>query len=148
MTLQEPAPVPKSWHALAVQQAAAELGADLKSGLSSDEVAHRLARVGPNVLQTQAGPSRIRLFLNQFADALIWVLLVAAFISGVILDDWVDAIVILAIVFLNATIGYTQESRAEEALAALKEMTAPDARALRDGADDGFRPPTWFPAMS
>ena len=135
MTLQEPAPVPRSWHALAVQQAAAELGADLKSGLSSDEVAHRLARVGPNVLRTQAGPSRIRLFLNQFADALIWVLLVAAFISGVILDDWVDAIVILAIVFLNATIGYTQESRAEEALAALKEMTAPDARALRDGAE-------------
>jgi len=135
MTLQESSKVAKAWHSLPVAQTENEFGTDLEFGLASDEAARRLAGVGPNVLQTQAGPSRLRLFLNQFADALIWVLLVAAFISGVILRDWVDAIVILAIVLLNATIGYTQESRAEEALAALKEMTAPDARVVRDGEE-------------
>ena len=113
MTLQEPTTEAKAWHALPALQTEAELGTDLESGLRSDEAARRLADEGPNVLQTQGGPSRFRLFLGQFADALIGVLLIAAFISGVILNDWVDAIVILAIVFMNATIGYTQESRAE-----------------------------------
>ena len=135
MTMQEPTTTVLAWHALEVSQTEAELNTDLQSGLTSPEAVRRLAERGPNVLQTEKGPSRLRLFLNQFADALIWVLLVAAFISGVILSDWVDAAVILAIVFMNATIGYTQESRAEEALAALKDMTAPDARAVRDGTE-------------
>ena len=135
MTMHEPAPVAQAWHALPALQTEAELGTNLESGLGWDEAARRLGESGPNLLQTSGGPSRLRLFLGQFADALIWVLLVAAFISGVILNDWVDAIVILAIVLMNATIGYTQESRAEEALAALKEMTAPDARVVRNGSE-------------
>ena len=143
-TPQTPASV-KAWHALAVSQTEIDLATDLEAGLEAGEAARRLLEVGPNVLQTQAGPSRLRLFLGQFADALIWVLLVAAFISGVILNDWIDAGVILAIVFMNATIGYTQESRAEEALAALKEMTAPDARVVRDGAERRIPAPDLVP---
>ena len=125
----------KAWHSLGVGQTETDLATDLEAGLPAAEAARRLIEEGPNVLQSRAGPSRLRLFLGQFADALIWVLLVAAFISGVILNDWIDAGVILAIVFMNATIGYTQESRAEEALAALKDMTAPDARIVRDGTE-------------
>ena len=124
-----------AWHALSAAQTEIDLDTNLESGLAVEEAVRRLASVGPNLLQAEAGPSRLKLFLGQFADALIWVLLVAAFISGVILDDWIDAGVILAIVIMNATIGYTQESRAEEALAALREMTAPDARAVRGGAE-------------
>jgi Ca2+-transporting ATPase len=131
MTTQESPAAVKAWHALPVPEIEADLDTDVQSGLGAEEAARRLADLGPNVLQTLGGPSR----LGQFADALIWVLLVAAFISGVILNDWVDAGVILAIVFMNATIGYTQESRAEAALTALKEMTAPDARAVRDGTE-------------
>ncbi|MGZ8755021.1 MAG: cation-translocating P-type ATPase [Acidimicrobiia bacterium] len=135
MTTQESSAAVKAWHALPVPDIEADLDSDLQSGLRAEEAARRLSNVGPNVLQTLGGPSRLQLFFGQFADALIWVLLVAAFISGVILNDWVDAIVILAIVFMNATIGYTQESRAEAALTALKEMTAPDARVVRDGSE-------------
>ncbi len=135
MTMQDQSTQAPAWHALVVSRIESELGTNIESGLNAADATGRLSEHGPNVLQAKKGPSRIRLFLNQFADALIWVLLVAAFISGVILNDWIDAIVILAIVFLNATIGYTQESRAEDALAALKDMTAPDARVVRDGAE-------------
>ncbi len=123
------------WHATGVDEAVAALGADLASGLASAEAAARLAEYGPNELGGAGGPSRWRILVSQFTDMLIFVLLVAAVVSGALLQEWIDAAVILAIVILNAVIGYTQEVRAEDALARLKEMAAPTALVVRDGGE-------------
>ena len=129
------AAAPPSWHALDVAQVAARLEADPEQGLSSAEAERRLATHGHNVLDADAGPSRLSIFLDQFRDVLVWLLLVAAFISGAVLGEWIDTGVILAIVLLNAILGFVQEARAEDALARLKELAAPDAVVLRDGSD-------------
>jgi Ca2+-transporting ATPase len=84
MTTQDQSAEALAWHALDVSRIESELGTNIESGLNAADATLRLTEQGPNVLQAKEGPSRIRLFLNQFADALIWVLLVAAFISGVI----------------------------------------------------------------
>lgn len=122
-----------NWHALTVEEVLGRLDVDPVQGLSKQEAGRRLAQTGPNELATDSGPSRLSILLAQFKDVLVWVLLVAGFISGWILNEWVDTGVILAIVVLNAIIGYTQEVRAEAALAELKEMSAPEARVWRDG---------------
>ena len=83
--------------------------------------------MGRNVLESEGGPSRLSILVDQFRDVLVWLLIVAAFISGVVLDEWIDSGVILAIVVLNALLGFAQEARAEDALARLKELAAPDA---------------------
>ncbi|RZV46777.1 MAG: cation-translocating P-type ATPase [Acidimicrobiales bacterium] len=79
--------------------------------------------------------SRLQLLAHQFNSSLVWVLIVAATISGLILEEWVDTGVIIAIVILNAVLGYTQENRAEHALAALEAMTAPVALVHRSGVN-------------
>ncbi len=121
------------WHALDVEEALERLDVDPAHGLSSAEAAQRLATFGPNELSIERGPSRLTIFVNQFRDVLVWVLLAAGFVSGVILGEWVDTGVILAIVVLNALIGYTQEVQAESALAELLQMSAPEATIRRDG---------------
>jgi len=113
----------------------AGLRTNAHSGLSSDEAARRLIEIGPNELGGNRGPSKWRILLSQFTDMLIFVLLIAAVVSGALLQEWIDAGVILAIVLLNAVIGYTQEVRAEDALARLKEMAAPTALVVRDGQE-------------
>ena len=85
---------------------------DVGAGLSPREAQRRLQEVGPNELGGSTGPSRWRTLVSQFSDMLILVLLIAAVVSGVLLQEWIDAGVILAIVLLNAVIGYTQEVRA------------------------------------
>ncbi|MCB2223347.1 MAG: cation-translocating P-type ATPase [Actinobacteria bacterium] len=127
-----PAP---AWHAMEADEVLAALGTDREGGLSGEEAARRLAEHGPNTLGSDDGPSRLGLLLNQFRDVLIWVLLAAALISGLLLDEWIDAGVILAIVALNALLGYAQEARAENALARLRELSAPEAVVVRDGAE-------------
>jgi len=69
------------------------------------------------------------------SSSMIWILIVAALVSGLLLDEWIDAGVILAIVVLNSVLGFVQESRAETALARLKEMSAPEAVVVRDGGE-------------
>jgi Ca2+-transporting ATPase len=103
-----------------------------ETGLSSDEVARRLERYGPNAIPEKKRRSPLALLLSQFQDFMIIVLLAAALVSGVI-GDPEDTIAILVIVLLNAIVGAVQELRAERAIAALREMAAPDARVLRDG---------------
>ena len=93
--------------------------------------ARRLTRDGPNVIATEEGPSRWRLFLRQFADVLTWVLIGAALVSGVLLGDFLEAAVIMAIVVLNTVIGFTQEVGAEAALAELRDLAAPMAAVVR-----------------
>ncbi|HSG78306.1 MAG TPA: cation-transporting P-type ATPase, partial [Acidimicrobiia bacterium] len=101
--------------------------------MSASEARARLERYGPNELGEDTRPGRLAILAEQFRDVLIWILVGAASISGLLLDEWIDAGVILAIVVLNAILGYVQEARAEDALARLKEMAAPLALVLRGG---------------
>ncbi len=101
-------------------------------GLSAAEAATRLAADGPNELQEAPRISPLQIFLGQFKSLLIWILIVAGVLSGV-LGETVDAIAILAIVVLNAVIGFYQEFNAEKSIAALRQMTAPRAKVRREG---------------
>lgn len=115
------------------------LGTDIRIGLSEEEARKRLERYGKNELPSEAPPSAWRLFLAQFQDTLVILLLVATAISA---GMWIyqptsplpyEAIAILAIVLLNAVMGYLQASRAQAAVAALRAMTAQEATVVRSG---------------
>ncbi|HEQ78768.1 MAG TPA: ATPase, partial [Euryarchaeota archaeon] len=120
-----------------ISQVESELDTSSK-GLTPDESKKRLETHGYNQLLEKKKRSKLSMFIDQFKDTLVVVLIIAAFISVVIAivehsHDWVDAIVIMIIVVFNAVFGYIQESRAEEALDALKAMSAPTATVLRGG---------------
>jgi Ca2+-transporting ATPase len=119
------------WHQRSCAEAMRLLDTSAR-GLSTVESRRRLAEHGPNTIVEGRSRSWLALLGAQFLDIPILVLLGAAFIAGLI-GDPVDTIVILAIVVLNAVIGFSQEFRAERALAALKAMAASAAMALRDG---------------
>jgi len=103
-------------------------------GLGSEEVQKRLHNFGPNELRKEKRKSPVRLFLEQFADILIIILLIATALSMAIGEVY-DAMVIIAIVIACAVLGFFEEYRAEKALEALKKMTAPTATVLRDGRE-------------
>jgi len=117
----------------------ADLGSDARRGLPAGEIAGRLQRHGRNELPAEPPVPAWRRFLAQFHDALTLLLIVATVVSSV--AWWIEreaplpyeALTILAIVLLNGVLGFVQESRAEQALAALEAMSAPSARVLRDG---------------
>ncbi|MCP3919581.1 MAG: cation-translocating P-type ATPase [bacterium] len=121
------------WHASGADAVARELGVDLDEGLSHSTAADRLERHGSNELSTGRRRTLLRIVLAQFSDFMIVVLLVAAVVSGVVGEPQ-DAIAILVILAVNAAIGAAQEHRAEEAIAALRQMAAPIARVKRGGA--------------
>jgi Ca2+-transporting ATPase len=102
------------------------------AGLSSAEAADRLKHYGPNEIKETARRTLFMMFLDQFKDFMILVLIGAAIVSGVI-GEVVDTIAIVVIVILNAIIGFVQEYRAEQAMKALREMAAPEALVLRNG---------------
>lgn len=102
-------------------------------GLTQDQVAERLAKYGRNQLTETKRKSLFVRFLEQFKDFMIIVLLVAAMIAGFLAHEWPDAIIILAVVILNAIFGVFQEAKAEQAIDALKEMATPDAHVRRNG---------------
>jgi len=131
--VRDPAEGVVAYHSMTVADVAAVLGTDLAKGLSSGDAKARLERFGPNELREKPGPSVLDMFLAQFKEPLVLVLIVAAAISAA-LREVTEGIVIMAIVVLNAVLGVTQESRAEKALAALKKLAAPSARVRRDGA--------------
>ncbi|RBI87449.1 cation-transporting P-type ATPase [Rhodosalinus halophilus] len=101
-------------------------------GLGAEEAARRQARHGPNRLPEPPKPSALRRFLKQFDNLLIYVLLASAGVTAA-LQHWVDTGVILAVVVVNAVIGFVQEGRAEQAMAAIRGMLAPRTAVLRDG---------------
>jgi Ca2+-transporting ATPase len=105
---------------------------EVASGLTSAEARDRLALHGPNELARAKGTPPARVFLRQFLSPMVALLVAAAMVSGA-LGDMVDAIAIGTIVFLNAAVGFFQEYRAERAVLALRRMTAPRARIMRDG---------------
>jgi Ca2+-transporting ATPase len=133
----------QSWHTLSAAEAAAALGTDLEHGLTEEEVQRRRDKYGPNQLEEQAGRSFWRMLLDQLNQFLVIILIAAAVVSALVgwfeynrtgnATEFVDAAAIVAIVILNAILGVVQEGRAEEALAALKKMAAPNAYVLRDG---------------
>jgi P-type Ca2+ transporter type 2C len=112
----------------------AALGSDASAGLTADEASRRLAEVGPNELEDEPRRPVWRLVLAQFANTMIIVLMAAAALT-IAIGEHRDAMVIITILVLNAGIGAVQEHRAERAMAALKSMTAPAARVVRDGAE-------------
>ncbi|HNV59829.1 MAG TPA: cation-translocating P-type ATPase [Rhodoferax sp.] len=122
----------KSWHLRDAVELAMEHGVDPANGLQAHEVAQRAIQHGPNTLPSGASRSFWSLLLEQFSDFMILVLLGAAVISGLV-GDVVDALVILAIVVLNAVIGLVQAWRADQALAALQRMAASQATVVRAG---------------
>jgi len=121
-----------AWHAMGVGDVVSTLASDTELGLSDTEAVRRLARVGANELdERQPTPEWVK-FLRQFADTMIVVLLIAAAVT-VVIGDLKDTIVIVGVVVLNAVIGYAQEHRATQAVAALRRLSTPFARVLRDG---------------
>ncbi|MEM2515671.1 MAG: HAD-IC family P-type ATPase, partial [Candidatus Caldarchaeum sp.] len=123
---------PKNLHHLTVQQVLSQLNTDGERGLSSEEAAKRLKEYGPNLLEPVPKPSPLKIFLKQFANVLIGLLIAALLISG-FLGEVVDSIVIGVIVFFVAIVGFVQEYRAERTLETLKKMLTPTADVVRDG---------------
>jgi Ca2+-transporting ATPase len=130
-TITPPADKGPEWHSLSLDDTLKRLAVQ-EQGLSSEEAQRRLKQYGPNQLTEAARPGFLSKLWDQLNNFVIVLLIVASIISA-LLGEWVDAAAIMAIVVLNAVLGIVQESRAEEALAALKKMAAPEAQILRDG---------------
>ena len=123
---------PQPYHALDPLDVARRVDVDPLRGLSADEVARRRERHGENRLVGDGGPSPLALLVRQFTDLMIVVLLIAAVVAGLI-GEVLDSIAILVIVVLNGVIGFFQEYRAERALSALQQLSAPHVQVVRDG---------------
>ena len=134
------------WHTLDVEQALTQLHSDRLSGLTLAEVGVRLDQFGPNELKETTGRTTWLILLDQFKNIMLIMLIVVAIISGGLdlLDlingtgkvgdiPFKDTIAVMAIVLLNGLLGFLQESRAEKALAALKKLSSPRVRVIRDG---------------
>jgi calcium-translocating P-type ATPase len=121
-----------NWHSTTVENVANEFGVDIKKGIPKARVDEMREKYGSNKPPEQKVKHPIILFLEQFNDPVIYILLVAIVINALI-GSTKDAIVIGAVVILNTLIGFIQERRASDALKALREMSAPTAKVLRDG---------------
>jgi Ca2+-transporting ATPase len=121
-------------HTLPAADVAAALTTDVDAGLTAADAAKRLERIGPNRLHEEQATPAWRIFLAQFQDFMIYVLLVAVAIAAW-QGDVIEAIAILAILLLNGILGFVQASRAQSALAALRQLSAPLATVMRDGIE-------------
>ncbi len=126
-----------TWHSLSAQDVLLQLESEQNRGLTAAEAARRLERYGPNALTEPPHTTFLQMVVRQLNDFVVLLLIVAAVISTIVSavehEPYIESIAILAIVVLNAVLGVVQESRAEQALAALKKLAAPDAQVLRDG---------------
>ena len=123
-----------NWHEYSAQAALREFDVTPEAGLKAAQVTERQEKYGKNQLRAAGRRSTLQMFLEQFKDVMVLILLVAAIISGFALKEWTDCIIILLVVVLNAVLGVVQENRAENALEALKKMSSPHAKVRRDGA--------------
>ncbi len=121
-----------TWHSISAEDTITKLETARNQGLTAVEAEKRLGEYGPNQLLEKPRPTFLKRLFDQLKSFVIILLIVASIISA-FLGEWVDASAIILIVVLNAALGVIQESRAEEALAALKKMAAPEAHVLRDG---------------
>ena len=120
------------WYKKSKDEIVTELGTNLENGLSKDEVLESREKHGGNSLTEKKQKSIVAMFFSQFKDFMVIILLAAAVISGV-LGEWSDTVIILIVVLLNAVIGVVQENKAEKSLEALKSLSSPSAKVLRDG---------------
>jgi len=123
----------KKWYQLHVEDALHQMGSS-PEGLTSSEAALRLKKYGPNKLGEEQPTSPLRVFLNQFKNPLIYILLLAAAATAS-LGMFKDSVVILAVIVINSIIGSWQELRAEQSLRALQKLSVPKARVLREGSE-------------
>ncbi len=121
----------ENWHTLSSSEAIDALNSS-EGGISATEAALRLERHGPNRLPEAPRRSSVLRFLSHFHNVLIYVLIASAAVTAA-LQHWVDTSVILAVVIVNAVIGFIQEGRSEQAMAAIRGMLAPHSAVLRDG---------------
>ncbi len=126
-----------AWHTLTVPQTLERLETDPNQGLSFKQVSARHAEYGINEIKETGGRTALGIFIDQFTNVMLLMLIAVAFVSGILdLQEGAfpkDAIAIFLIVILNGVLGYLQESRAEKALAALKNLASPLVRVIRDG---------------
>lgn len=122
----------KLWYQLSPEAVITALGSDGQKGLAAADAAKRLADHGPNELKEKPRATLMERIIAQFKDFLILILIGASVVSAFI-GEVTDALVIIAIVVINAVLGVVQESKAEKALEALKKMAAPNSKVLRDG---------------
>jgi len=120
------------WHQISSQDVVQMQKTNANQGISDAEAKRRLDSIGPNELSEGVRVSPLVLFLNQFKDFMVLVLVGATLISG-LLGEYLDAITIIAIILMNGILGFMQEFRAEKSLRALKELSAPTAKVMRGG---------------
>ncbi|EHK2441841.1 calcium-transporting P-type ATPase, PMR1-type [Clostridium perfringens] len=121
------------WYKKSKNEILKDLDVDEKNGLSSTEALRRLEKYGKNKLETKKKKTLFKQFLSQLKDVMIYILIIAAIISA-FLGEISDALIILLVIIINAVIGVVQESKAEKALDALKELSTPKALVKRDGS--------------
>lgn len=121
-----------SWYQQSVTQVCQTLNTDTETGLTSGEVKQRLEKYGPNELAHKEGTGILRMFIEQLKDYMVIILIIASIVS-IIVGEVTDSLVIIGIVIVNACLGVIQEYRAGKALEALKKMSAPNAKVIRDG---------------
>ncbi|MEK7542342.1 MAG: HAD-IC family P-type ATPase, partial [Patescibacteria group bacterium] len=121
-----------NWHSLTLTETANLLRTNLENGLSEKAIAYHREFFGPNKLPEEKPPSKLILFLKQFKNPLIFILVVAGF-GALFFQEYTDSIVILSTVFINTLIGYVHENRAANALAKLKQILHPKATVIRSG---------------
>jgi len=120
------------WHQLPTDEVVQLLGVNLTTGLGADEVRRRREKFGPNQLSAARRTSALKRFALQFAQPLMFILLIAAGVT-LLLREYVDSAVIFGVTFINAVVGYIQESKAEKAIEALSQMVVTEATVRRDG---------------
>ncbi|MFS1518316.1 calcium-translocating P-type ATPase, SERCA-type [Bacillus sp. SCS-151] len=120
-----------NWHEMRLEEVEKVMNSNSETGLTEQEVNQRQQKSGLNELDEAERPSAFLLFLAQFKDFMVLILLIATFISG-LLGEYIDAIAIIAIVLINGFLGYYQERRAERSMEALKELAAPQVHVLRN----------------
>ncbi|MFM1653864.1 calcium-translocating P-type ATPase, SERCA-type [Brevibacillus sp. B_LB10_24] len=125
----------RPWYQIPLEEVSHLLGTDTKRGLTQKEAMKRLDHTGKNQLAEGKKVPLFAVFFNQFKDFMVAILLIATIISF-FLGEYLDAITIIAIIFINGILGFIQEARAERSLQALKELASPMARVLRDGKLD------------
>lgn len=143
-----------TFHQLSSTEVLQELHSSPSTGLNSQQVVERLEQFGENKLREKKKKSNFQRFLAQFKDVMILILLAAAAVSFAIAciegqpKEFFEPVLILLIVILNAIMGVMQESKAEKALEALKNLSAPHARIIRDGKEDVIDAAQLVPATS
>lgn len=120
------------WYKKTKDEILSQLQTSIDEGLTQNEAEDRIKKYGPNELKEEDRKSFISKLMAQFKDFLVIILIIASIISFAV-GERADAIVILAIVIINALLGLYQEGKAEKALEALKKMAAPNAKVIRDG---------------